>query len=41
VGKIGRDQLEAYAERKGMSRVEAERWLMPNLGYDPDAANVA
>jgi 5-methyltetrahydrofolate--homocysteine methyltransferase len=41
VGKIDRDQLESYAERKGMSRVEAERWLMPNLGYDPDAANVA
>jgi 5-methyltetrahydrofolate--homocysteine methyltransferase len=41
VGKIDRDQLESYAERKGMSRVEAEQWLMPNLGYDPDAASVA
>jgi 5-methyltetrahydrofolate--homocysteine methyltransferase len=41
VGKIDRDQLESYAERKGMSRVEAEQWLMPNLGYDPDAARVA
>ena len=41
VGKIGRDQLESYAERKGLSIVEAERWLAPNLGYDPDEANAA
>ena len=41
VGKIDRDQLESYAERKGMSRAEAEQWLMPNLGYEPDAASVA
>ena len=41
VGKIGRDQLRSYAERKGMSIVEAERWLSPNLGYDPDEANAA
>jgi 5-methyltetrahydrofolate--homocysteine methyltransferase len=32
VGKIGRDQLEAYARRKGISLAEAERWLAPNLG---------
>ncbi|MFN7966342.1 MAG: methionine synthase [Acidobacteriota bacterium] len=32
VGKIGRDQLEAYARRKGISVAEAERWLAPNLG---------
>ena len=31
VGKIGRDQLEDYARRKGMSLAEAERWLSPNL----------
>jgi 5-methyltetrahydrofolate--homocysteine methyltransferase len=31
VGKIGRDQLEDYAKRKGMSLEEAERWLRPNL----------
>ncbi|MCG8599957.1 MAG: methionine synthase [Verrucomicrobiales bacterium] len=31
VGKIGRDQLEAYAARKGMSLEEAEKWLAPNL----------
>jgi 5-methyltetrahydrofolate--homocysteine methyltransferase len=41
VGKIDRDQLESYAERKGMSRAEAEQWLMPNLGYDPNAASAA
>jgi len=41
VGKIDRDQLESYAERKNISRAEAERWLMPNLGFEPDAAEVA
>ena len=41
VGKIDRDQLDSYAQRKNMSRTEAERWLMPNLGFDPDAAEVA
>jgi 5-methyltetrahydrofolate--homocysteine methyltransferase len=35
LGKIGRDQVEDYAQRKGMSIEEAERWLAPNLGYDP------
>jgi 5-methyltetrahydrofolate--homocysteine methyltransferase len=38
VGKIDRDQVESYAQRKGMDLTEAERWLAPNLGYDPDAA---
>ncbi len=41
VGKIDRDQLESYAERKGFTVVEAERWLAPNLGYDPNAKNAA
>ena len=41
VGKIDRDQLESYAERKGMTIDEAERWLAPNLGYDPNAASAA
>ncbi|MBK6657851.1 MAG: methionine synthase [Proteobacteria bacterium] len=36
VGKIGRDQVADYAERKGMSVADAERWLAPNLSYDPD-----
>ena len=31
VGRIGRDQLEDYARRKGMSVEDAERWLAPNL----------
>jgi len=36
VGKIGRDQVEDYAARKGMTVPEIERWLRPNLGYDPE-----
>ena len=35
VGKIGRDQVADYAARKAMSLEEAERWLAPNLAYDP------
>ena len=34
VGRIGRDQVEDYARRKGMDLATAERWLAPNLGYD-------
>ena len=34
LGKIGKDQLENYASRKGMSIAEAEKWLSPNLNYD-------
>ena len=41
VGKIDRDQVESYASRKGMSIEEAEKWLAPNLGYDPKAADAA
>jgi 5-methyltetrahydrofolate--homocysteine methyltransferase len=33
VGKINRDQVEDYAERKDMSVSEVERWLAPILGY--------
>ena len=36
LGKIGADQVESYAQRKGMPVVEMERWLRPALGYDPD-----
>jgi 5-methyltetrahydrofolate--homocysteine methyltransferase len=36
VGRIGKDQVEEYAARCGMDRREAERWLSPNLAYDPD-----
>ncbi len=35
VGKIERDQVADYAARKRMSLAEAERWLGPNLNYDP------
>jgi 5-methyltetrahydrofolate--homocysteine methyltransferase len=35
VGKIQRDQVEDYAQRKGMSVAEMERWLAPNLAYEP------
>jgi 5-methyltetrahydrofolate--homocysteine methyltransferase len=33
LGRIGRDQVEDYARRKGWTVAEAERWLSPNLGY--------
>ncbi|MGH9314541.1 MAG: vitamin B12 dependent-methionine synthase activation domain-containing protein, partial [Vicinamibacterales bacterium] len=38
VGRIGRDQVESYARRKRVSVEEAERWLSPNLAYQPEAA---
>ena len=37
VGKIERDQIESYAQRKGMSFEEAEKWLQPYLNYEPDS----
>jgi 5-methyltetrahydrofolate--homocysteine methyltransferase len=37
VGRIGRDQVESYAKRKGVSIEEAERWLGPNLAYETSA----
>jgi 5-methyltetrahydrofolate--homocysteine methyltransferase len=40
VGRIGRDQVEDYAARKGTSLSEAERWLRPNLAYEPEAVPV-
>jgi 5-methyltetrahydrofolate--homocysteine methyltransferase len=36
VAEIGRDQVADYAERKGMTLAEAEKWLSPNLAYDPE-----
>ena len=36
VGKLTKDQVEDYAERKGWTLAEAERWLSANLDYDPD-----
>jgi 5-methyltetrahydrofolate--homocysteine methyltransferase len=35
VGRLGRDQVEDYASRKGIPLAEAERWLGPNLDYEP------
>ncbi len=37
VGKIGRDQVADYAARQHVPVAEVERWLAPNLGYEPDA----
>ena len=36
VGRIDRDQVEDYAHRKGMDLKVVERWLQPNLAYDPN-----
>ncbi|MEL4402403.1 methionine synthase [Shewanella algae] len=36
VSNIGRDQVEDYARRKGMTVAEAEKWLAPVLDYDPE-----
>jgi len=35
VGQVAEDQVRDYAARKGVSQAEAERWLAPNLGYEP------
>ena len=35
VGKVGKDQIESYAIRKGIALAVAEKWLQPNLDYDP------
>ena len=36
VGRVSRDQVADYARRKGVSLTQAERWLAPNLDYDPE-----
>ncbi len=36
VGRVTREQVEDYARRKGWTLPEAERWLAPNLDYDPE-----
>jgi 5-methyltetrahydrofolate--homocysteine methyltransferase len=43
VGRVAEDQVADYAARKGIAIEEAERWLRPNLGYEPapDGARVA
>lgn len=35
VGSLGQDQIEDYAKRKGISKEYIEKWLSPNLGYEP------
>lgn len=36
VGRLGKDQIQDYAERKGWTLAETERWLSSNLGYEPE-----
>ena len=36
VGRLGRDQVTDYARRRGTSLESVERWLRPNLAYDPE-----
>ena len=36
LGVVNKDQVEDYAERKGLTLAETERWLAPNLGYEPE-----
>jgi len=36
VGRVTREQVADYAKRKGVDRVQAERWLASNLDYDPE-----
>ncbi|HET6739989.1 MAG TPA: methionine synthase [Kribbella sp.] len=36
VGRLGRDQIEDYAVRRNLPVTEVERWLRPNLAYDPE-----
>jgi 5-methyltetrahydrofolate--homocysteine methyltransferase len=36
LGRLGRDQVVDYARRKGWTLAEAEKWLAPNLGYEPE-----
>ncbi|KNX39294.1 methionine synthase [Luteipulveratus halotolerans] len=36
VGRIGRDQVQEYAHRKGWTLAQAEKWLSPNLAYEPE-----
>ncbi|MEJ2394910.1 MAG: methionine synthase, partial [Candidatus Thiodiazotropha sp.] len=38
VGKLNRDQVADYAQRKGMELAEIERWLAPNLAYEPEGS---
>jgi 5-methyltetrahydrofolate--homocysteine methyltransferase len=35
LGRVDRDQVADYARRKAMEKTEVERWLRPNLAYEP------
>ena len=37
LGRIDQDQVLDYAERKGWTQAEAEKWLAPSLNYTPDS----
>jgi 5-methyltetrahydrofolate--homocysteine methyltransferase len=41
IGRVARDQVEDYAARKGISVAETERWLRPNLAYEPESGEQA
>ena len=41
VGRLGPDQVADYARRKGVPVEEAEHWLTPNLGYEPQRLTIA
>ena len=41
VGKVGRDQVEDLARRSGTTLAEAEKWLAPNLGYEPERSKAS
>ncbi|MEQ9322015.1 MAG: methionine synthase [Polyangiaceae bacterium] len=41
IGRVTRDQIKDYAERKGMTVAEVEKWLRPNLAYDADRTAAA
>ena len=36
LGRLQKDQVEDYARRKGWDLATAEKWLSPNLGYEPE-----
>ena len=39
VGRLGLDQIEQYAARKGVDVSTVERWLWSNLAYEPTGSN--
>jgi len=40
VGRVGRDQIESYAKRRGIPIDDVEKWLSPNLSYEPVAVGM-